>query len=73
MSKTKERIIGAGGIMNEQQAEKVWNLIQAAFRLKNAEEVEPSSEELQAMAAYHNGDADYQPVHTQENIIAELV
>lgn len=72
MSKTKERIIGAISVMNEQQAEKVWELIQTAFRLSNAEETEPSSEELQAMEAYHNGVVDYQPVHTQESVIAEL-
>lgn len=72
MSKTKERIIGAISIMNEQQAEKVWELIQATFKLTNVEEVKPDNEELQALSAYHNGEADYQPIYSQEDVIAEL-
>lgn len=72
MSETKERIIGAISIMNEQQAERVWALIQSTFRLTNAEEAEPSNEELQAMIAYHNGEADYRPVYTQKDVMIEL-
>ena len=33
MSNVKERIIGAVTIMSEEEAEKVWNLIQASFAL----------------------------------------
>lgn len=58
--------------MNEQQAEQVWELIQASFKLTNAEEVEPSSEELHAMTAYRNDETDYRPLYTQEKVIAEL-
>ena len=46
MSNVKERILGAVTIMSEKDAEKVWNLIQSAFALSNAEEVVPDEEEL---------------------------
>ena len=47
MSNVKERIIGAVTIMNEKDAQKVWDLIQGTFILNNAEEVErPDPEEL---------------------------
>ena len=46
MSNVKERILGAVTIMSEKDAEKVWNLIQSAFALSNAEEVVPDSEEI---------------------------
>lgn len=37
MSNVKERILGAVTIMSEEDAEKVWNLIQAIFLLNSAE------------------------------------
>ena len=40
MSNVKERIIGAVTIMSEEEAEKVWNLIQASFILSDVEEIE---------------------------------
>ena len=49
MSNVKERILGAVTIMSEKDAEKVWNLIQSAFALSNAEEVVPDSEEIAAL------------------------
>lgn len=45
MSNVKERIIGAVTIMSEEEAEKVWNLIQASFILSDVEEIEPDPEE----------------------------
>ena len=39
MSNVKERIIGAVTIMSEEEAEKVWNLIQASFILSDVEEI----------------------------------
>lgn len=36
MSNVKERILGAVTIMSEEDAEKVWNLIQSSFALSNA-------------------------------------
>ena len=58
MSNVKERIFGAVTIMSEEDAVKVWNLIQGAFALSNAEEVAPYPDELAAIAAYKAGDPD---------------
>ena len=72
MSNVKERIFGAVTIMSEEDAEKVWNLIQTAFLLNNVEEVTPDPEELEALNAYRSGDPDYQPVMSQEEVLKEL-
>lgn len=72
MSNIKERILDAVTIMSEQDAEKVWNLIQATFALTNAEEVEPDNDELNALNAYHSGDPEYQAVISQEDLLKEL-
>lgn len=72
MSNVKERILGAVTIMNDSDAERVWELIQAVFVLSNAEEVEPTSEELRAFDAYRNGDTDYQASISHEQLMKEL-
>ena len=72
MSSVKERILGAITIMSEKDAEKVWELIQATFILNNAEEVVPEPEELEAIRAYQNGDPEYQPYITQDELMKEL-
>ena len=72
MSNVKERILGAITIMSEKDAEKVWELIQATFILNNAEEVVPDPEELEAIKAYQNGDPEYQPYITQDELMKEL-
>ena len=72
MSNVKERILGAVTIMSETDAEKVWKLIQSAFALSNAEEVEPEIDELQSFNAYHNDDPEYQPSISQEDLMKEL-
>lgn len=59
MSNVKERIFGAVTIMSDEDAEKVWNLIQATFLLNNVEEVTPDPDEIAALNAYHSGDPDY--------------
>ena len=59
MSNVKERIFGAVTIMSEEDAVKVWNLIQGAVALSNAEEVAPY-------------DPDYQPSISQEDLMKEL-
>ena len=64
MSNVKERIFGAVTIMSDEDAEKVWNLIQATFLLNNVEEV--------TLNAYHAGDPDYQPAMSQEEVLKEL-
>lgn len=72
MSDVKERIFGAVTVMSEEDAQKVWELIQGTFVLANAEVVEADPEEAAALAAYHNGDPDYQPAITHEDLIKEL-
>ena len=46
MSNVKERIMGAVTIMSDQEAEKVWNMIQGVYKLYNAEEVSPEPDEI---------------------------
>ena len=70
MSNIKERIIGAVTIMSEEEAEKVWNLIQASFILSDVEEPDP--EELEALRRYEAGEPDYQPSISAENLKREL-
>ena len=72
MSNVKERIFGAVTIMSEEDAVKVWNLIQGAVALSNAEEVAPYPDELAAISAYKAGDPDYQPSISQEEVLKEL-
>ncbi len=72
MSNVKERIIGAVTIMSEEEAEKVWNLIQASFILSDVEEIEPDPEELGALRRYEAGEPDYQPSISAENLKREL-
>ena len=72
MSNVKERIIGAVTIMSEEEAEKVWNLIQASFILSDVEEIEPDPEELVALRRYEAGEPDYQPSMSAENLKREL-
>ena len=68
MSNIKERILGAVTVMNEQDAEKVWNLIQATFALANVEAVEPEEDELEALNAYRSGDSEYQATIPAEEV-----
>ena len=72
MSNVKERIIGAVTIMSEEEAEKVWNLIQASFILSDVEEIEPDPEELEALRRSEAGEPDYQPSISAENLKREL-
>ena len=72
MSNVKERIFGAVTIMSDEDAEKIWNLIQATFLLNNVEEVTPDPDEIAALNAYHSGDPDYQPAMSQEEVLKEL-
>jgi hypothetical protein len=72
MSTVKERIIGAVTVMNDNDAEKVWQLIQAAFSLTNVSETTPTADEAAIMKAYSNGDPDYQPSISHEDVMKEL-
>lgn len=72
MSDVKEKIFGAVTIMSEQDALKVWNLIQTTFALGNAEEVVPLPEELAALKAYKTGSSEYQPSISHEDLLKEF-
>lgn len=72
MSRVKERIFGAVTIMSEKDAEKIWELIQATFVLGNAEEVPAEPEEIETLNAYQNGNPEYQPRYTHEEMLREL-
>ena len=72
MSNIKERIFGAVTVMSEEDAQKVWEIILSTFSLDSIEQVLPEPEEQAAINAYQNGDPDYQPSVSQEDLIREL-
>ena len=72
MSNVKERIFGAVTIMSEQDAQKLWELILSTFALNNVEQIVPDPDEQAAMDAYKNGNPDYQPSVSQEDLLKEL-
>lgn len=45
---------------------------QATFALGNAEEVPAEPEEIEALDAYQNGNPEYQPCYTHEEMLKEL-
>ena len=71
MSNIKERIFGAVTVMSEADAQKVWELILSTFALNN-EQIVPDPDEQAAMDAYKNGNPDYQPSVSQEDLLKEL-
>lgn len=72
MSNIKERIFGAVTVMSEADAQKVWELILSTFALNNVEQIVPDPDEQAAMDAYKNGNPDYQPSVSQEDLIRKL-
>lgn len=72
MSNIKERIFGAVSIMTDEDAQKVWDLILSTFALNNVVQDTPTPDEQAAFAAYKNGDPDYQPSISQEELMKEL-
>ena len=58
--------------MSEEDAQKVWDLILSTFALDNIEQVVPDTDEQAIMNAYKNGDPDYQPSVSQEDLLKEL-
>lgn len=69
MSKIKEQIIGAVNIMNEEDAEKLWDLILSTFTLGNVAETEPDSDEKEILDSYYNADSELQPAYSQEDVL----
>ena len=72
MSNIKERIFGAVTVMSEADAQKVWELILSTFALNNVEQIAPDPDEQAAMDAYKNGNPDYQPSVSQEDLLKDL-
>ena len=72
MSNIKERIFGAVTVMSEEDAQKVWDLILSTFALDDIEQIVPDPDEQAAMDAYKNGNPDYQPSVSQEDLLKEL-
>lgn len=72
MSDIKERILGAISIMSDKEAAKIWDLILATFALENAEEVQPDESEHSAFRAFLEGEPEYQPSISQEDLLKEL-
>lgn len=72
MSEIKEKIISAVSIMNDEDAQKLWNRILTTFTLENVEEVEPDSDETEILAFYKNGDPELQPAYTSEEVLRIL-
>ncbi|MCL1948427.1 MAG: hypothetical protein FWF59_01655 [Turicibacter sp.] len=64
----KERIMGAVTVMTEEEANKIWQIIQ----YNHLEEVEPLPDEIAALEAYRNGDPEYQPTISHEEVLKEL-
>lgn len=75
MTAIKERIIGALTIMDNQTAEQVWAYIQTLYSPQiwdTFPEVEATEDEIAALEAYNNGDPEYQPTYTHEQVLKEL-
>ena len=73
MSNIKERIFGAVTVMSEADAQRgLRELILSTFALNNVEQIVPDPDEQAAMDAYKNGNPDYQPSVSQEDLLKEL-
>lgn len=74
MSNVKERIIGAITVMSEDNAQKIWTLIETNFSQNtwaNIEEVEPDEMDLQ-MIAEAKADPDCKIFISKEEAYKEL-
>lgn len=69
MSAVKERILNAITIMTEEDAIKIWNVIQ--FQLSVPTDM-PTEDELEIFAAYKNGDDEYAPFISHEDLKRKL-
>ena len=69
MSNAKERLFGAITVMNEKDAVKIWRFVRTHFSFP---EVEPTEEEIAVARAYENGDEEYQPYISHDDLKREL-
>lgn len=72
MDELKEKIIGMVRIMDEKDTEMAWKLICTAFHMAKAETVEPTEDEALAISEYRNGNPDYRPSYTHEEVLKAL-
>lgn len=74
MSNVKERIIGAVTVMSEENAEKIWTIIERNFsasKWDDIEEVEPDEIDLE-MISEAKSDIDCQVFVSQQEVYKEL-
>jgi hypothetical protein len=69
MSIVKERILGALTVMSEEDAVKIWEIIETQFGTPLDL---PDEEEIAIIKAYKEGCDDYQPYITHEELKKEL-
>lgn len=69
MSGIKERILGAITVMSEEDAAKVWELIEMQFGFPEAV---PTDEEIEIIKSFKRGVDEYQPYITHEELKKEL-
>lgn len=76
MSAVKERLIGAITIMTENEALLLWEDLKNSHTQRNnlseVEETEPTEEEIKILDAFENGDPDYAPDTSIEDLKNEL-
>lgn len=76
MSAVKERLIGAITIMTENEALLLWEDLKNSYTQRNnlseVEETEPTEEEIKILDAFENGDPDYTPDTSIEDLKNEL-
>ena len=76
MSAVKERLIGAITIMTENEALLLWEDLKNSYTQRNnlseVEETEPTEEEIKILNAFENGDPDYTPDTSIEDLKNEL-
>ena len=76
MSAVKERLIGAITIMTENEALLLWEDLKNSYTQRNnlseVEETEPTDEEIKILDAFENGDPDYAPDTSIEDLKNEL-
>ena len=69
MSAVKERILGAVTVMSEADAKRVWNVIRMQLGI---DEDIPTIKEKKIIEAYKQGDEEYQPYISHDELKREL-
>ena len=69
MSAVKERLFGAITVMSEVDASRVWEFVKLRIAFPKDD---PTEEEVAVANAYRNGDEEYQPYISHEDLVREL-